>query len=138
MDRYQSDFKKLDNFFSGKEQAAVKTGQEIYSLYIYNFFYDFLSKDFQSSCITFIIFNNLTQQKTNEKHQWILLNIIIKFGSCIYSNRGYYKFCVLFFFFWVVVYIIQLQLFVMQIFLHIVAVTFFYLLMLQSTTLADF
>ena len=34
MNRYQSDFRKLDHFFSGKQQAAVKTDQKIYSLLI--------------------------------------------------------------------------------------------------------
>ena len=73
MDRYQSYFR---NFFSGKQQAAVKTDQKIYSLLIYDFIYDliynfFLSKDFQSSYFTFDIFNNSTFfdtiEKTNEK-----------------------------------------------------------------------
>ena len=41
MDRYQSDFRKLDNFFSGKQQAVVKTDRKIYSLLVYDFIYDF-------------------------------------------------------------------------------------------------
>ena len=57
MDRYQSGFRKLDSFFSGKQQAAVKIDQTNYSLLIYDFF---LSKDFQSSYIIFVIFKNST------------------------------------------------------------------------------
>ena len=61
MDRYQSDFRKRDNFFSWKQQAALKTDQKIYSFLIYDFIYNFvLSKDFQSSYNTFAIFNNST------------------------------------------------------------------------------
>ena len=68
MDRYQSYFRKLDNFFSGKQQAAVKIDQKIYSLLIYDFINDFfLSKEFQSSYITFDIFNNLNFFDTTEK-----------------------------------------------------------------------
>ena len=68
MSRYQSYFKKLDNFFPGKQQAAVKTDQKIYSLLIYDFINDFfLSKEFQSSSITFDIFNNLNFFDTTEK-----------------------------------------------------------------------
>ena len=48
MDRCQSDFRKLDNFFYRKQQVVVKTDQKIYSLLIYDFIYDFfLSKDFK-------------------------------------------------------------------------------------------
>ena len=61
MDRYQSDFRKLDYFFFGKQQAAVKIDQKKYFLVAYDFVYDFfLSKDFQSSYITFVISNNST------------------------------------------------------------------------------
>ena len=61
MDRYQSNFRKLGNFFSGKQKAAVKTDPKIYSLLIYDFIYGFfLSKDFQISYITFVISNNST------------------------------------------------------------------------------
>ena len=61
-----------ENFFSRKQQAAVKTDQKIYSLLIYDFIYDliydfFLSKDFQSSYITLDIFNNSTFFGTTEK-----------------------------------------------------------------------
>ena len=75
VDWYQNYFRKLD-LFSEKQQAAVKTDQKAYSLFIYNFIYDlicnfFLSKDFQSSYIVFDIFNNSnyfgTTEKTNEK-----------------------------------------------------------------------
>ena len=71
MDRwYQNRFRKLDNFFSGKQQTALKTDQKIYSLLIYNFIYNFfLSKDFQSSYITFVIFNNSTFFDTT-KNKW--------------------------------------------------------------------
>ena len=56
MDRwYQNGFRKLDNF---------------YSLLIYDFIYNFfLSKDFQSSYITFVIFNNSTVFDTT-KNKW--------------------------------------------------------------------
>ena len=72
MERYQSCFRKTENLFSGNQQAALKTDQKIYSLYIfyfiYNVIYNFLlSKDFQSSCITFDIFNNSTLFYTAEK-----------------------------------------------------------------------
>ena len=72
MDRYQSYFRNLDNLFSGKQQAAVKAGQNIYSLLIYNLIYHliydfFFAKDFQSSYITFDIFNNSTFFGTTEK-----------------------------------------------------------------------
>ena len=47
MDRYQSDFRKLDNLFSGKQQdVVVKTDLKSYSLPIYDFIYGFISKDF--------------------------------------------------------------------------------------------
>ena len=36
--RYQSFYRKLDNFFSGKQQTAVRTDQKIYSLLIYYFY----------------------------------------------------------------------------------------------------
>ena len=36
MDRFQSYFRKRDNFFSGKQKDAVRTGQKVYSL-IYDF-----------------------------------------------------------------------------------------------------
>ena len=38
MIRYQSYFRKIDNFFSGKQQSAVRTDQKIYSLLIYSFY----------------------------------------------------------------------------------------------------
>ena len=71
MDIYQSYVIRLDNFSFRKQQVAVKTDQKIYSLLIYNFIYNliydfFLSKDFQSSYITFDIFNNLTFFGTTE------------------------------------------------------------------------
>ena len=70
MERHQSDFRKFDNFFSGKQQAAVKADQKLYYLLIYDFIYDFfLSKDFQSSYITFFIFNNSTFFGTTE-NKW--------------------------------------------------------------------
>ena len=70
MGRSQSDFRKLDKFFSGKQQAAVKIDHKIYTLLIYEFIYDFfLSKDFQSSYITFVIFNNSTFFDTT-KNKW--------------------------------------------------------------------
>ena len=37
MDRYQGYFRKLDNFFSGKQQGAVRTDQKNYYLLIYDF-----------------------------------------------------------------------------------------------------
>ena len=46
MDRYQSDFRKLDNLFSGKQQDVVKTDLKSYSLPIHDFMYGFISKDF--------------------------------------------------------------------------------------------
>ena len=76
IDRYQRYFRKLDNFFSGKQQYPVKTDQKNYSFLIYDFIYDliydpFLSNDSQSSYVTFGIFNNSTFfdtiEKTNEK-----------------------------------------------------------------------
>ena len=36
--RYQSFYRKLDNFFSGKQQSAVRIDQKIYSLLIYYFY----------------------------------------------------------------------------------------------------
>ena len=36
IDRYQSYCSKLDNFFSGKQQGAVRTDQNIYSRLIYD------------------------------------------------------------------------------------------------------
>ena len=69
MDRHHSDFRKLGNFFSGKQQAAVKTDQKIYSFLIYDFFDDFfLSQDFKSGYITLVkVRLSLAQRKTNEK-----------------------------------------------------------------------
>ena len=72
MDRYQSYFRNLDNLFSGKQQAGVKAGQNIYSLLIYDLIYHliydfFFAKDLQSSYITFDIFNNSTFFGTTEK-----------------------------------------------------------------------
>ena len=67
MNRYYSDSRKLDNLFSGKQQAAVKTSEKIYSRLICDFIYDFLlSKEIQSSYITFVIFNNSTFFGTTE------------------------------------------------------------------------
>ena len=37
MDTYQSYYRKLDNFFSEKQQGAVRTDQKIYSLLVYDF-----------------------------------------------------------------------------------------------------
>ena len=76
MDWYQSYFGKPDNVFSGKQQAAVKIDQKFYFLLIYDFICDliydfFISNDFQSSYITFDIFNKSNffgkTEKTNEK-----------------------------------------------------------------------
>ena len=36
MGRYGSYFRKLDIFFSGKQQGAVRTDQKMYSILIYN------------------------------------------------------------------------------------------------------
>ena len=75
MGRSQSDFRKLDKFFSGKQQAAVKTDHKIYTLLIYEFIYDFfLSKDFQSSYITFVIFNNSIFFGTTENKWKVTIN----------------------------------------------------------------
>ena len=46
MDRYQSDFRKLDNSFSRKQQDVVKVDLKSYSLPIYDFMYGVISKDF--------------------------------------------------------------------------------------------
>ena len=78
MEKYQSYLVKLDNFFTRKQHTAVRTDQKIYSSLTCDFIYDFpllwnffLSKDFQSSYITFDILNNSvffdTTEKTNEK-----------------------------------------------------------------------
>ena len=70
MDRYQGYFRKLDNSFSEKQQGAVRTDYKILSSYLC-----FLhgGKDFQSSYITFDIFNNSTffstTGKTNENYK---------------------------------------------------------------------
>ena len=71
MIRYQSYFRKIDNFFSGKQQSAVRNDQKnLFSSYL-----QFLhgGKDFQSSFITFDIFNNSpffsTIQKANENYK---------------------------------------------------------------------
>ena len=75
MNRYYSDFRKLDNLFSGKQQAAVKTSEKIYSRLICDFIYDFLlSKEIQSSYITFVIFNNSTFFGTTENKWKITIN----------------------------------------------------------------
>ena len=42
IDRYQSYLRKLDNFFSEKQHAAVNTDRKIYYLLIYNFIYDLI------------------------------------------------------------------------------------------------
>ena len=36
MDRYQSCFREVDNFFPGKQQGEVRTNQNFYSLLIYD------------------------------------------------------------------------------------------------------
>ena len=70
MSRYQSNIRKRDNFFSGKQQAAVNIDQRNYSVLIYDFIYDFfLSKDFQSSYINFVISKNSTFFGTTE-NKW--------------------------------------------------------------------
>ena len=66
---------KIWYFFPGKQQAAGKTDLKIDSLLIYDFIYDliydfFLSKDFQSSYITFDIFKSSTFLGTTEKKKW--------------------------------------------------------------------
>ena len=64
MDRYQSYFRKRDSFFSGKQPGAVRTDQNICSL----LFCDLHGgKDFQSTYISFNIFNNSTFFGTTEK-----------------------------------------------------------------------
>ena len=71
MNRYYSDFRKLDNFFSGKQRLAKK----IYSRFICDFIYDFLlSKEIQSSYITFVISNNSTFFGTTENKWKITIN----------------------------------------------------------------
>ena len=37
MDSYQSYFRKLDIFFSGKQQGAIRTDQKMYCLLLYHF-----------------------------------------------------------------------------------------------------
>ena len=37
MDNYQNYFRKLDTFFSGKQQAAIRTDQKIYCLLLCHF-----------------------------------------------------------------------------------------------------
>ena len=46
MNRYQSDFRKLDNLFPRKQQDVAKADLKSYSLPIYDFMYGFISKDF--------------------------------------------------------------------------------------------
>ena len=49
MDSYQNYFRKLDIFFSGKQQGAIRTERKIYD-----------GNNIQGSYITFDIFNNWT------------------------------------------------------------------------------
>ena len=69
MDRFQSYFRKLDNFFSVKQQDAIRTDPK--KLFSSCLQFSHGGKDFQSSYISFSIFINLTffgtTEKTNEK-----------------------------------------------------------------------
>ena len=59
--------------FSVKQQAAVKTDQKNYSLFVYDFIYDFfLSKDFQSS----YIFNNSTLFGAKQNKWKVIINFV--------------------------------------------------------------
>ena len=91
-----------------------------YLLFICDFL---LSKDFQSSSITFVISNNSTFFGIKES-KW---KVTIKFDNLATISNSIEtvtNFCALFLFL-VVVYIIQLQLFEMELFLHIVVVVSF-------------
>ena len=67
MDSYQNYFRRLDIFLSRKQQGAIRADQ--FTLFFSTIFYG--GNDFQSSYITFDIFNNWTffdtVEKTNEK-----------------------------------------------------------------------
>ena len=67
MDTYQNYFRRLDIFLSRKQQGAIRADQ--FTLFFSTIFYG--GNDFQSSYITFDIFNNWiffdTAEKTSEK-----------------------------------------------------------------------
>ena len=76
MDRYQSYFRKLDNFFSGERQRGVRIDHKIYPLPIHDF------------CIMVRIFKVAIFFKVA---MFIILEeYIIDFGNHIYPNRDYY------------------------------------------------
>ena len=78
MDSYQNYFRKLDIFLSTKLKGAIRTDQEYLLCSSLPFFHG--GKDFQSSYITFDIFNNWTffgtVEKTNEK--WLYSFIVLE------------------------------------------------------------
>ena len=95
MDRYQSYFRKLDNFFCGKQQDAARSDKNIYSLLVYDF------------CIVVRVFKEATSLSIFPTAQPFLaqqrkqmksinfnnnqdINLIIGFGNYIYPNRDYY------------------------------------------------
>ena len=91
MDRFQSYFRKRDNFFSGKQQGAVRTDQKVYSL-----IYDFcmvvrIFKVTTSLSIFSTTQPSLAQQRKQMKTIKFdnTTNLIISFGNHIYSSRDY-------------------------------------------------
>ena len=61
MDKHESHFRKLDDFFSVKQQTSVYSDQKTYSHLIYYFIYDriynfFLPEDFQGRLILRVLF----------------------------------------------------------------------------------
>ena len=121
---WQSDFRQLEKITTWKTTSCSKDWPKnlflSYLLFICDFF---LYKDFQSSSITFVISNNSTFFGTKES-KW---KVTLKFDNLATIStpiETVTKFCALFLFL-VVVYIIQLQLFEMKLFLHIVVVVSF-------------
>ena len=90
MGRYGSYFRKLDIFFSGKQQGAVRTDQKMYSILIYNFRMVLtIFKVATSPSIFLTTRPYLAQHKTHKK-------LTINFGSTydinliIDANRDYH------------------------------------------------
>ena len=81
MERYQSYFRKLDNVFNRKQQAAVMADQKINFLLISNFTYDLIYDFFclsifrvaTSLSIFLRILSSLTQQRKQIKSNYTFL-----------------------------------------------------------------
>ena len=79
---YQNYFRKLDIFFSGKQQGAIRTDRKICLLL--SFLQSRIFKVGTSLSVFLTTGPTLTQYTSD-------INLIISFGNHTYSNRAYYR-----------------------------------------------